>query len=201
MFLSGLWYHPEGSASSGSVGHSGGPEACLRTCQCCSLSLPTSSLCPCRTGLGVQPLLPPLCSWSRKGKPTSRRRSLTKLSPKVLMTRLVNVNTRSPSIYADLGAYNERGNIPYNINGNRVKASAYMDPKNILLTDRMRRSLLCVPLSVMDCLGSGWFYGFEEEKPTGSVRSTGARRGVDSTTNGLGHQVASLAGLEVQLSP
>ena len=46
--------------------------------------------------------------------------------PEVLTTSLVNVNTTSPSIYADLGPYNEMGNIPYNINGNRVKAVAYV---------------------------------------------------------------------------
>lgn len=87
-------------------------------------------------------------------------------SPKGPMTRLVNINTRSPSVYADLGPHNERGNIPYNETGigSKPQLTCFRDPKNILLADRMRRSRLCVPLSVTDFSGSGWFYGFEEEK-------------------------------------
>lgn len=42
------------------------------------------------------------------------------------MAPLVNINTTSPSTYADLGPYNEMGNIPYNVNGSRVKAVDYM---------------------------------------------------------------------------
>lgn len=58
-----------------------------------------------------------------------------------------------------------------------------------------------VPLKVMDCSGSGWFCGFEEKEGRREVSGPFGPRGVGSTTNGLGHQVASLAGLEVQLSP
>lgn len=78
--------------------------------------------------------------------------------------------------------------------GSRLRLTYFKDPKHILLTDLMRRSLFCVfLLKVTDCSGNGWIYGFQEKKGHREVSGPSGIR-VGSTKNGLGHQVASLAG-------
>lgn len=86
--------------------------------------------------------------------------------------------------------------------GSKLWLMCFKDPKNILLTDLMRRSLF-VCLSKSHGLFGQWMVLWlrREKKGHPEVSDPFGWRGVGNTTSGLGHQVASLAGLEVQLSP
>lgn len=86
--------------------------------------------------------------------------------------------------------------------GSKLWLLCFKDPKNILLTDLMRRSLFVCPSKSHGLFGQ-WMVLWlrREEKGHPEVSGPFGWRGVGNTTSGLGHQVASLAGLEVQLSP